>query len=507
MMESTVKYTPFFLLGCVLIVSLVVGLLTRRHDKGGYGIQVHSIGHAKIGAAIASNWMSAASFLGIAGVFFLHGYFAFAYILGWTGGYVLLLVLMGSQIRRFGKYTAPDFVEARYDSSVARVFSAVIAVVISLIYCVAQYKGIGLVFAWMFGIEYTPALVFGIVVTFAFLMVADALKASRNQQMHYLILILSFIIPLMMIAKKLGYNWLVPQFSYGSALRDLPPQVSSTYLYPWTFGTPYEWIALCFTLMVGTAGLPHVLSRFYTAPNNRDARWGVVWGLFFIGVLYWSAPAFGAFARSWLTTSGTVLDPVEALALADIIVIKTAEWVGLNDILISVLAIGGILAAISTITGLLVTGAGTISYDIYYRLINPNANERHLRVVAKGTTLVLALVVLVIAVNPPGLIAQITAVAFALAGNTLFPVFLLGIWWDRANKYGAIAGMLVGSMITFAPILFGHLSPALRAVLPPTSSALIGAPVVILTIIIVSRLTPPPPEHLRRFLVEKVHSP
>jgi len=506
-MEHSLKLTPFFLLGCVLVVSLLVGLMTRRHDQGGYGVQVHSIGHARIGAAIASNWMSAASFLGIAGVFFLNGYFAFAYILGWTGGYVLLLVLMGSQIRRFGKYTAPDFVEARYDSSVARVCSAVIAIIISLIYCVAQYKGIGLVFAWMFGIDYTQALFLGTLVTLLFLMTAGALKASRNQQMHYLILILSFVIPLMVIAKKLGYNWLFPQFSYGSALRDLPIDISSTYLYPWTFGTPYEWIALCFTLMVGTAGLPHVLSRFYTVPNNRDARWGVVWGLFFIGLLYWSAPAFGAFARSWLASSGTELDPATAQALADIIVIKTAEWVGLNEILVSVLAIGGILAAMSTITGLLVNGAGAISYDIYYRLINPKANERHLLLVAKGALLVLALLVLVIAVNPPGMIAQITAVAFALAGNTLFPVFLLGIWWDRTNKYGAIAGMLVGTVITFAPILFGHLLPSLRAILPPTSSALIGAPLVILTMIVVSRMTPPPPEHLRRFLAEKVHSP
>ncbi len=507
MVETTIKHLPFFLLGTVLFLSLVVGMLTRRHDRGGYGVQVRSISHAKLGAAIASNWMSAASFLGIAGVFFLNGYFAFAYILGWTGGYVLLLVLMGSQIRRFGKYTAPDFVEARYDSSVARVFSAVIAIIISLIYCVAQYKGIGLVFAWMFGIDYTRALIFGVLLTLVFLAIAGALKASRNQQMHYLILILSFIIPLMMIAKKLGYDWLFPQFSYGSALRDLPTQISSDYLFPWTFGTPYEWIALCFTLMVGTAGLPHVLSRFYTVPNNRDARWGVVWGLFFIGLLYWSAPAFGAFARSWLTTSGTVLDPAEARALADIIVIKTAEWVGINDILIGVLAVGGILAAISTTTALLVTAAGTVSYDIYYRLINPNANERHLLLVAKGATMVLALLVLIIAINPPGLIAQITAVAFALAGNTLFPIFLLGIWWDRTNKYGAIAGMLVGTVITFAPILFGHLIPTLLSVLPPTSSALVGAPVVILTMIIVSRLTPPPPERLRRFLVEKVHSP
>ncbi|HSH14039.1 MAG TPA: hypothetical protein VLA15_09825, partial [Desulfurivibrionaceae bacterium] len=171
-MEDTFKYTPLFLLGCVLIFSLVIGLLTRRHDSGGYGLQVRSIGHANIGAAIASNWMSAASFLGIAGVFFLNGYFAFAFILGWTGGYVLLLVLMGSQIRRFGKYTAPDFVEARYDSSVARVFSAVIAIVISLIYCVAQYKGIGLIFGWIFGIDYTQSLVLGTAVAISYLAVA-----------------------------------------------------------------------------------------------------------------------------------------------------------------------------------------------------------------------------------------------------------------------------------------------------------------------------------------------
>ncbi|MDH3999104.1 MAG: cation acetate symporter, partial [Desulfuromonadales bacterium] len=350
-METAFKFTPFTLLGITLALSLAVGLFSRRHDGGGYGLQVRSIGHANIGAAIASNWMSAASFLGIAGVFFAQGYFAFAYILGWTGGYVLLLVLMGSQIRRFGKYTAPDFVEARYESPVARAFSAVIAIVISLIYCVAQYKGIGLIFAWMFGIDYTQALVFGVLVVLTYLVVAGALGASRNQQMHYLILIVSFVVPLMLIAKKLGYNWLLPQFSYGQALQDLPPKVATDYLFPWTFGSPYQWIALCFTLMVGTAGLPHVLSRFYTVPNSRDARWGVVWGLFFIGLLYWSAPAFGAFAKTWQARTGTELDPETVQQIADIIVIKTAEWVGLHEFFVGILAVGGILAAISTITG------------------------------------------------------------------------------------------------------------------------------------------------------------
>jgi cation/acetate symporter len=229
--------------------------------------------------------------------------------------------------------------------------------------------------------------------------------------------------------------------------------------------------------------------------------------LFFIGLLYWSAPAFGAFAKTWQARTGNVLDPAAAGLLADLIVVKTGEWVGIPELLIGLLAAGGILAAFSTITGLLITGAGAFAYDIYYRLINPRASERHLLKVAKGVTLALAVLILVIAVNPPGLIAEITAVAFALAGNTLFPVFLLGIWWDRANKYGAVSGMLAGTILTFAPVLVGHLVPELREWLPPTASALIGAPLVTLIIIVVSLLTPPPPDTVRRFLVDKVHNP
>ena len=508
MFMSSIKILPVCVLLAALALSLVAGLGTRRYLRGGYGIEGRPMGHSGIGAAIASNWMSAASFLGIAGVFFVQGYFAFAYVLGWTGGYVLLLVLMGGQLRRFGKYTAPDFVEARFESSGARICSAAITILISLIYCVAQYKGIGLIFSWILGVDYTGALIFGTVVVVSYLVIAGALGAKKNQQFHYLLVILSFVIPLMFVAKKLGYSWLVPQFSYGAALRDLPPQTAQQYLFPWTFGSPYQWIALSVTLMVGTAGLPHVLSRFYTVSNNRDARWGVVWGLFFIGLLYWSAPAFAAFAKTWQARTGMELDPEAARAVADLIIVKTGEWVGIPDILVAMLATGAILAAFSTITGLLVTGAGAFAYDIYFRLINPRASERQLMKVAKGVTLLMAVLILVIAVNPPGLIAEITAVAFALAGNTLFPVFLLGIWWDRTNKHGVIAGMTVGIIVTFLPVLFGHLLPDIvRTLLPATSSALIGAPLVILVIILVSLATPPPSESIRRFLVDNVHSP
>ena len=500
------KGVPLLLLIIVLAAFILVGLASRRHGTEYYLGTSHTIGRLGIGAAIASNWMSAASFLGIAGVFYLKGYFAFAYVIGWTGGYVLLLILMATQIRRFGKYSAPDFVEARYDSPAARFLSAVITILISLVYCVAQYKGIGLVFSWMFGFDYTPALLLGTLVAVSYLVLAGTLGAARNQQLHYAVLILSFLVPLMFIARKLGYSWALPQFSYGAAVLDLGRE-SRAFTSPWAAGTPYEWIALCFTLMVGTAGLPHVLSRFYTVPNARDARWSVVWGIFFIGLLYWSAPAYAAFAKLWELRSGAGIDAQAAEGLADLIVIKAGEWAGIPAWLTGTIAVGAIMAAFSTVTGLLLTGAGAFSHDIYYRLFNPRATERRRMAVAKGATLVLALVVLLAALNPPGLIAQITAVAFALAGNTLFPVFLLGIWWDRTNKYGAIAGMLTGLCVTFAALLLGGVFPLLNALFPPTSSALLGAPLVVLVMIVVSLATPAPPEKIRRFLAEEVHAP
>ncbi|HXV22190.1 MAG TPA: cation acetate symporter [Desulfuromonadales bacterium] len=505
MVTEGFKLSPVLLLLAVLAGSLLVGLASRTHRGEYYLVSGRSVGPLGIGAAIASNWMSAASFLGIAGIFYLQGYFALAYVIGWTGGYVLLLILMAGQIRRFGKYTAPEFVEARYDSPAARVLSAVITILISLIYCVAQYKGIGLVFAWMFGFDYTGSLLLGTVVAISYLVVSGTLGAARNQQLHYAILIVCFIVPLMAVAGKLGYFWAIPQLGYGVALHDLAGDTGGTYTFPWTYATPYQWTALCFTLMVGTAGLPHVLSRFYTVPNVRDARWSVVWGIFFIGLLYWSAPAYAVFARIW-EGGGPVADPQAARAVADLIVIKAAEWAGVPTWLTGIVAVGAIIAAFSTVTGLLITGAGAFSYDIYYRLINPRASERQRMRIAKGATLVLAVLVVFVAVEPPGMIAEITAVAFALAGNTLFPVFLLGIWWDRTNKYGAIAGMLTGLGVTCASLLPGEAFPLLQTLLPPTSSALIGAPLVTLVMIVVSLVTPPPPEAIRRFLAEKVHS-
>jgi cation/acetate symporter len=489
----------------VLVSFILVGLRQKARESMEYGFGGRYTGRIGGGAAIASNWMSAASLMGLAGLIYLNGYQALAYVAGWTGGYVLLLVLLASQLRRFGKFTAPDFVGERYGSPAARFLTAVICIAISVIYCVAQFKGIGMIFSFMLGVDYRHGVLYGGLAVTSYLVLSGALGVPRNQQMLYFVISVSFIVPLMVLAYRMGYFWLLPQFGYGEAIADLASQFRIDFASPFRAGSLFEWCALCFTLMVGTAGLPHVLSRFYTVPNVRDARWSVVWGLFFIALIYWSAPAYAVFGKLIEARIGHTLPPAAARSMADVVILKTVVMAGLPGWLTGVLAAGALSAAFFTVAGLLMTGAASISFDLYYRIFHPRASERSRMKVAKGATLVLAALVLVIALDPPGLIAEITAVAFALAGNTIFPLLLLGIWWERANDDGAVAGMLVGIVCTFAQPLFGSVFPQVAQLFPITSSALCGAPLVILVMILVSLATPAPPEEMRRFLETEVH--
>jgi cation/acetate symporter len=502
---ATDRLLPIIIVCGVLISFIVAGLLHKARESMEYGFAGRYTGRIGGGAAIASNWMSAASFLGLAGLIYVYGYSALAYVIGWTGGYVLLLVLLAGQLRRFGKYTAPDFVGERYDSQAARLLSALISVTITVIYSVAQFKGIGIVFVWLFGISYTKAVILGAGVVMTYIVVSGMLGVARNQQLQYFILIVSFILPLMVLAYRLGYFWILPQFGYGQAITDLSREFAIDFAIPFQHYSLFQWTALCFTLMVGTAGLPHVLSRFYTVPNIRDARWSVVWGLFFIALIYWSAPAYAVFGRLLDARQGISLTPAAARSMADMVVLKTALMGGLSPWLVGALAAGAVSAAFFTVAGLLMTGAASISYDIYYRLIAPQASEGRRMRIAKGATLALAGLVLLLALNPPGLIAEIAAVAFALAGNTIFPAFLLGIWWGRTNRQGVISGMLLGVFLTFAQPLCGGLSPLIGILFPLTASAFCGAPLVCVVMIVVSLLTPPPPEAIQRFLAEEVH--
>lgn len=504
MSATGVQVVPLLIVVGMFLLFIVSGLGSKLKQVTDYGFSGSYSGRVGSGAAIASNWMSAASILGLAGLFYLKGYYAMAFVIGWTGGYVLLLVLMATQIRRFGKFTAPDFVGFRYESTTARTVVALISIVISIIYCVAQFRGIALLISWIFGLEYQAAVVTGAALLVAFVVVSGTLGVIRNQRLQYFVLIIAFVLPLMAINRKLGYFWILPQFGYGEAITTLQEQFGFYWSEPFASISMFQWLALCFTLMFGTAGLPHVLSRFYLAPSMRDARWGVVWGLFFISLIYWSAPAYGVLARLFDARAGhafTQPDPTKA----DLVTLTAALQAGLPGWVVGLLVAGGMAAAFYAAAGLLQSGAAAFAYDIYPRFIRPGASDSDKVVAAKGVFLVLAGIVMFCTLGQTGLIAEIAALAFALAGNTIFPAFLLGVWWSRTNAAGVLAGILTGLLITVSSVLFGDMLPLLKVLFPLTSSAFIGAPVVCVVMIVVSLLTRPPSDAIVTFLIKDVH--
>jgi len=531
-LEGGFKVGPAIILICILILFVMVGILFRAKDTTDFYAAGRGISKVGSGMAIASNWMSAASFLGMAALMYGSGYHGLAYVVGWTGGYVLLLILMAGQIRKYGKYTAADFIGDRYYSQTLRAVGAIIAILISISYCVGQFGGIGLMFKWVMGIDYTWAVIIGGAVVLAYTLISGMLGVTKNMQIQYVIIIVSFLIPLFILTFKFDYFWLLPQVGYGSLVSDVVNGVplsesnqllnslghdfaivpAPEFAMPWdpaTGKTFFQWIAIAFSLMIGTAGLPHVIQRFYVVPKARDARWSVVWGLFFICILYWSAPAYAVF--------GKILSahPEVGQLAKDAIVVYTAQLGDVHPLIVGLLAAGGVSAAFSTVSGLLVAGASAFSHDLYVKVINPEASPKRQLLFARLGTILMAIIVTVIALANLALIGQLVAVAFSLAGCTIFPLFLLGIWWSDSNKQGAIAGLIVGgavSLIALTYFIVGKMGgswPLQEFVeywLGAWYFAWIGAPLAIIANIIVSKMTSETPLEIRKFLVEKVHS-
>ncbi len=531
-LEGSFKVGPAIILIFILSLFILVGLLFRAKDTTDYYAAGRRISRVGSGMAIASNWMSAASFLGMAALMYGTGYHGLSYVVGWTGGYVLLLILMAGQIRRYGKYTAADFIGDRYYSKTLRTIGAVIAILISIAYAVGQFGGIGLMFKWVMGIEYNLAVIIGGSVVLAYTLISGMLGVTKNMQIQYVIIISSFMIPLFLLTYKFDYFWLVPQIGYGSAVQDIVEGIqiseksglmnslghhfaivpSPEYAMPWdpsTGQTFFQWMAIAFSLMIGTAGLPHVIQRFYVVPKARDARWSVVWGLFFICLLYWSAPVYSAL--------GTILsaNPEVGKLSPDAIVVYTAQLGNINPLIVGLLAAGGVSAAFSTTSGLLVAGSSAFAHDLYVKVINPMARPKTQMKVARIGTLLMAVIITVIAMVDLALIAQLVAIAFSMAGCTIFPLFLLGIWWSGSNRAGAKAGLIVGGTVTLISLTYlvgaraGWTLPYndfITYYLGAWYFAWIGAPLAIAANIIVSKLTDETPLEIRQFLIEKVHS-
>ncbi len=529
-LEGEFKLGPAIILIILLVTFVMVGLFNRAKDTSTYWAAGRKISPVGAGMAIASNWMSAASFLGMAAIMYGAGYHGLSYVVGWTGGYVLLLILMAGQIRRYGKYTAADFIGDRYYSQGLRGFGAGLAIFVSFSYCVGQFAGIGLMFKWILGIDYTWAVLIGASVVLAYTLISGMLGVTKNMQIQYVIIIISFLIPLFILMYKFGYFYWLPQTGYGAVVTDIVEGIapgkgltalghdfailpSPEFAMPWdpaTGQTAFQWIAICFSLMIGTAGLPHVIQRFYVVPRARDARWSVVWGLFFICILYWSAPVYSSLGKL-LSAS-----PDVGKLAKDAIVVYTAQLGDVFPLIVGFLAAGAVSAAFSTVSGLLVAGASAFSHDLYYKVINPNANEKTQMLMARVGTILMAAAVAIVALLKLGLIAQLVAVAFSLAGCTIFPLFLLGIWWSGSNRAGAWAGLIAGTGVSLLALIyfvagkFGASLPAQEFVnyyLNAWYFAIFGAPIAIFTNIIVSKISKDKtPLEIKKFLAKQVHN-
>lgn len=563
----TVEFWTYLLVGFTFAVYLIIGYLSRVRDTRGFYVAGQRVPSVANGAATAADWMSAASFISMAGMISFMGYDGAVYLLGWTGGYVLLALLLAPYLRKFGKYTVPDFVGDRYHSQTARVVAALAAIFVSLTYVAGQMRGVGIVFSRFLGVDIAIGVGIGMAVVAFFAVVGGMKGITWTQVAQYMVLIIAYLIPAFALAFLLT-GIPIPQVALTSG--DLVERLNSIqtdlgfkeYTAPFQGKSMLDVLAITMVLMVGTAGLPHVIVRFYTVPDVRAARYSAGWALLFIALLYTTAPALALFARynllhtlngkpveearavEWVTKWETTkllqfvdkdgdgilrIAPGDAFEKKngkpdfetpnlksanevyidnDIIVLSTPEVAKLAPWVIALVAAGGLAAALSTASGLLLVISSAVGHDVYYRLLNPNASEKQRVLVGRAVILGAVLAAGYFGINPPGFVAQVVAFAFGLAAASFFPILVLGIFDRRMNRFGAIAGMVVGLVFTAWYIIGNKFfeQPAWLFGISAEGIGIVGMMLNLATAIVVSRLTVAPPEHTQE-LVDSIRHP
>ncbi|WP_121742319.1 sodium:solute symporter family transporter [Natronorubrum halophilum] len=522
-LDISFKLVPSIIVIGMMLMFIVAGFMFKVADTDDMWVAGRSIGNLENGMAIGANWMSAATYLGVAATVAVSGVYGLAYVIGWTTGYFILLIFMAAQMRRFGKYTAPDFVGDRFNSDTARSLAAVTTFLIGFVYALGQARGMGLVGMYILGdwsavtggllTGYQTMMVIFMVITIAYLSLSGMLGATKNMVLQYVILISAFLLGLLVTGWASGYTTVLPQLEYGMMIDSL----SSEFSEPFAGGSYYLWIATCFSLVFGTCGLPHVLVRFYTVQNERVARWSCTWGLFFICLLYLSAPAFAAIGTALYGEEiGAVYgDPGMTGAAGDVLVVLAAQLAELPAWFVGFVAAGGIAAAVATTAGLFIAASSAISHDIYANIINEDATQRQQVLVGRLSIILIGVLTIIFALNPQQPIAALVGFAFSLAAIVLFPMFFLGLWWEKTNRQGALAGMTTGIIVWFIPMFnegnFGLLDggfgiEVISTWMPAIGSALIGVPIVFAVTIAVSLVTDDPPLETKQ-MVRQCHSP
>ena len=512
------KTLTYLVVGATFVLYIAIAIWSRAGTTGEFYIAGKAVSPLANGMATAADWMSAASFISMAGLIAFSGYDAPVYLMGWTGGYVLLALFIAPYLRKFGKFTVPEFIGERYYSKTAKIVAVLCLIFISFTYVAGQMRGVGIVFSRFLEVDVSVGLLIGMSVVFVYAVLGGMKGITYTQVAQYCVLIFAYTVPAIFIALQITDNP-IPQLAFGSnisgtsfgLLDKLDEIVIALGFNEYTSGLKSKTDIFCITLalMVGTAGLPHVIVRFFTVPTVKDARTSAGFALLFIAILYTTAPAVGSMARYNLmntvqpgeigTSEGNLLyenrpdwmirwqqtglvefedknndgriqfyndqNPEfidkasdygwqgnELTVDRDILVFANPEIAGLPNWIIALVAAGGIAAALSTAAGLLLVISSSISHDIVKGVINPNISEKNELIVGRIAAAVAILIAGYLGFDPPGWVAEVVAFAFGLAAASLFPVIFLGIFYKRINKYGAIAGMLAGLFFTYGYI-------------------------------------------------------
>jgi cation/acetate symporter len=552
--------------GFTIVIYATIGWLSRTMQVDAYYVAGRQVPPVFNGMATAADWMSGASFVAMAGGIYMGGHAYLAFVVGWTGGYVLVAVLMAPYLRKFGCYTVPDFIGTRYGGNTARLLAVLVLVVASFTYVTAQINATGTIASRALQIPFEVGVWFGLLGILLCSMLGGMRAVTWTQVAQYIVLIIAYLIPVFWMSTKQGFGF-IPQFAYGEAVARIgeletlhqvgalkpAADVSSAFPGLKALVTPHaaagdgmaawKFVSLAACMMLGTASLPHILMRYFTTKSVRAARNSVAWSLFFIFLLYFTAPALATFTKLQildpnLATSiiGKSVESVMALEWiqkwaavgmiavkdanadgllqineffmrADIVVLATPEIAGLPYVISGLVAAGGMAAAMSTADGLLLAIANALSHDLYYKIIDPKAETKKRLIVARVLLIIIgALGAIVASMKLTGILGAV-AWAFCFAMSGLFFPLVLGVWWKRANRQGAIAGMAIGFIsgsLYLYMVKAGGMEPWIG--LDHLRFGIIGAGASLIAMVVVTLMTPAPDAETQA-MVDEVRVP
>ncbi|MGQ2907340.1 MAG: sodium:solute symporter family protein [Aliihoeflea sp.] len=538
-----------------IFIYAAIGWMSRTMEVEAYYVAGRQVPAVYNGMATAADWMSGASFVAMAGGIYFGGYSYLAFVVGWTGGYILVNSLMAPYLRKFGCYTVPDYIGTRYGGNFARILAVVILVAASFTYVTAQITATGTIAARALHIPFSWGVWFGLFGILVCSMLGGMRAVTWTQVAQYIVLIIAYLVPVIWMSNVQGFG-IIPHFSYGEAVQTIteleaqygltaPPEgvagmkaLVTPHVEPTGALAEWRFITLAICMMAGTASLPHILMRYFTTPSVRSARKSVAWSLLFIFLLYFTAPALATLTKLQLLDPslptaiiGKTIEEVQALAWVqnwssvnflaiidhngdgilqlneffmreDIVVLATPEIAGLPYVISGLVAAGGMAAAMSTADGLLLAIANALSHDLYYKVIDPKADTKHRLIVARVLLVIIgAAGAFMAAMQLTGILGAV-AWAFCFACSGLFFPLVLGVWWKRANTQGAIAGMAAGFISGTIYLWYVYTGGAPIMGLDDLRFGIIGMAFSLVAMVTVTLMTPEPDAEIQRMVDE-----